>query len=57
MYKGLDLSNKVAVLTGSTAGMGLAITRRLAQAGQSGCIQQYAGGDKSGRAGARKERP
>jgi dehydrogenase/reductase SDR family member 4 len=33
MYKGFDLSNKVAVLTGSTAGMGLAIARGLAQCG------------------------
>ena len=27
MYKGFDLSGKVAVLTGSTAGMGFAIAR------------------------------
>jgi dehydrogenase/reductase SDR family member 4 len=33
VYKGFDLSNKVAVLTGSTAGMGLAIARGLAQCG------------------------
>lgn len=33
MYSGFDLSNKVAVLTGSTAGMGLAIARGLAQCG------------------------
>jgi dehydrogenase/reductase SDR family protein 4 len=33
LYKGFDLSNKVAVLTGSTAGMGLAIARGLAQCG------------------------
>ena len=33
MYQGFDLSNKVAVLTGSTAGMGLAIARGLAQCG------------------------
>jgi NAD(P)-dependent dehydrogenase (short-subunit alcohol dehydrogenase family) len=33
MYKGFDLSGKVAVLTGSTAGMGLAIARGLAQCG------------------------
>jgi dehydrogenase/reductase SDR family protein 4 len=32
-YKGFDLSNKVAVLTGSTGGMGLAIARGLAQCG------------------------
>ncbi len=33
MYKGFDLSGKVAALTGSTAGMGLAIARGLAQCG------------------------
>jgi pimeloyl-ACP methyl ester carboxylesterase len=33
MYKGFDLSGKVAVLTGSTAGMGFAIARGLAQCG------------------------
>jgi dehydrogenase/reductase SDR family protein 4 len=33
VYQGFDLSNKVAVLTGSTAGMGLAIARGLAQCG------------------------
>jgi NAD(P)-dependent dehydrogenase (short-subunit alcohol dehydrogenase family) len=33
MYKGFDLSGKVAVLTGSTAGMGLAIAKGLAQCG------------------------
>src|SRR5258708_16494276 len=33
MYKGLDLSDKVAALTGSTAGMGFAIARGLAQCG------------------------
>src|ERR1700692_2332067 len=33
MYKGFDLSKKVAVLTGSTAGMGFAIARGLAQCG------------------------
>src|SRR5882672_2328667 len=33
MYKGFDLSDKVAAITGSTAGMGLAIARGLAQCG------------------------
>src|SRR5229473_1330460 len=33
MYKGFDLSDKVAALTGSTAGMGFAIARGLAQCG------------------------
>ena len=33
MYKGFDLSSKVAALTGSTAGMGFAIARGLAQCG------------------------
>ena len=33
MYSGFDLSKKVAVLTGSTAGMGFAIARGLAQCG------------------------
>jgi NAD(P)-dependent dehydrogenase (short-subunit alcohol dehydrogenase family) len=33
MYKGFDLSGKVAALTGSTAGMGFAIARGLAQCG------------------------
>jgi dehydrogenase/reductase SDR family member 4 len=33
MYKGFDLSDKVAVLTGSTAGMGFAIAQGLAQCG------------------------
>jgi dehydrogenase/reductase SDR family protein 4 len=33
MYNGFDLSKKVAVLTGSTAGMGFAIARGLAQCG------------------------
>jgi dehydrogenase/reductase SDR family member 4 len=33
MYKGFDLSDKVAALSGSTAGMGLAIARGLAQCG------------------------
>jgi NAD(P)-dependent dehydrogenase (short-subunit alcohol dehydrogenase family) len=33
MYEGFDLSGKVAALTGSTTGMGLAIARGLAQCG------------------------
>jgi NAD(P)-dependent dehydrogenase (short-subunit alcohol dehydrogenase family) len=33
MYKGFDLSDKVAALTGSTAGMGFAVARGLAQCG------------------------
>jgi NAD(P)-dependent dehydrogenase (short-subunit alcohol dehydrogenase family) len=33
MYRGFDLSGKIAVLTGSTAGMGLAIAKGLAQCG------------------------
>src|ERR1700676_5773581 len=33
MYKGFDLSDKVAALTGSTAGIGVAIARGLAHCG------------------------
>jgi NAD(P)-dependent dehydrogenase (short-subunit alcohol dehydrogenase family) len=33
MYKGFDLSGRVAVLTGPTAGMGLATAKGLAQSG------------------------
>jgi dehydrogenase/reductase SDR family member 4 len=33
MYKGFDLTGKVAALTGSTSGMGLAIARALCECG------------------------
>jgi NAD(P)-dependent dehydrogenase (short-subunit alcohol dehydrogenase family) len=38
MYKGFDLSGKVAVLTASTAGMGFAIARGLAQCGAKAVV-------------------
>lgn len=41
MYKGFDLSGKVAVLTGSTSGMGLAIARGLAQCGCSVVVSSH----------------
>jgi len=41
MYKRFDLSGKVAVLTGSTAGMGLAIARGLAECGGSVVVSSH----------------
>src|SRR5439155_14917836 len=41
MYKGFDHSAKVAVLTGSTAGMGLAIARGLAQCGAKVVVSSH----------------
>lgn len=41
MYQGFDLSGKVAVLTGSTAGMGLAIARGLAACGCSVVVSSH----------------
>jgi NAD(P)-dependent dehydrogenase (short-subunit alcohol dehydrogenase family) len=41
VYQGFDLSNKVAVLTGSTAGMGLAIARGLAQCGAKVVVSSH----------------
>jgi NAD(P)-dependent dehydrogenase (short-subunit alcohol dehydrogenase family) len=41
MYKGFDLSGKVAALTGSTAGMGLAIARGLAECGASIVVSSH----------------
>jgi len=44
MYKGFDLSDKVAALTGSTAGMGFAIARGLAQCGAKIVVSSNAAG-------------
>jgi dehydrogenase/reductase SDR family member 4 len=41
MYKRFELSGKVAVLTGSTAGMGLAIARGLAECGASVVVSSH----------------
>jgi dehydrogenase/reductase SDR family protein 4 len=41
VYRGFDLSHKVAVLTGSTAGMGLAIARGLAQCGAKVVVSSH----------------
>lgn len=41
MYKGFDLSEKVAVLTGSTAGIGFAIARGLAQCGAKVVVSSH----------------
>ena len=45
MYQGFDLSGKVAALTGSTAGMGLAIARGLAQCGAKIVISSHTQAD------------
>jgi NAD(P)-dependent dehydrogenase (short-subunit alcohol dehydrogenase family) len=40
-YKGFDLAGRVAVVTGSTSGMGLAIARGLAQCGAQVVVSSH----------------